>query len=73
MTLNHNQKMEMIERVWSLDTKVKQLRLQIEVRGITEEETILREIEQELKEVQLCLQESLPEKPVGYIWEHTFI
>ena len=55
-------KMEMIEIVWNLDNKVKQLRLQIEVRGITAEKDILQEIEQEIKEVQLCLQEFLPEK-----------
>jgi len=68
--IKHNQKMEMIERVWSLDNKVKQLRSQIEVRGITvEENTILWEIEQGIKEVQLCLHESLPKKPNGYIWE----
>lgn len=66
-------KMEMIEVVWDLDTKVKQLRSQIEIRGTTEEKDILREIEKQIKEVQLCLQESLPEKPVEYIWEHTAI
>jgi len=70
MILDHNKKIGMIERVWNLDTKVKQIRLQIEVRGITAEKDILQKIEQEIKDLQLCLQESLPKKPVGYIWEH---
>ena len=70
MILNHIQKMEIIERIWSLDTKIKQLRSQIEIRGIKMEDTILRDIEQKIKEVQFCLHESLPEKPIGYIWEH---
>lgn len=66
-------KTEMVEIVWGLDNKVKQLRLQIEVRGITAEKDILREIEQEIKEVQACLLRSIPEKPHNYIWEHTAI
>lgn len=64
-------KMKIIEIIWDLDYKVKQLRQQIEVRGITaKENTILQEIEWEIKDLQLYLQESVPKKPPNYIWEH---
>lgn len=66
-------KTEMVEIVWNLDSKVKQLKLQMEVRGTTAEKDILQEIEEKIKEVQACLLRSLPKKPVGYIWEHTAI
>jgi len=67
-------KIKMIEIVWDLSNKVKQLRLQMEVHGITAKEDItLREIEEQIKEVQSCLLKSIPEKPHNYIWEHTAI
>jgi len=66
-------KIEMIEIVWDLSNKIKQLKLQIEIQGITVEKDILREIEQEIKDLQSCLLRSIPKKPHNYTWEHTVI
>lgn len=64
---------KMVEIMWNLENKVKQLRQRIEVRGTTAEKDILREIEEQIKEVQSCLLRSIPEKPANYIWEHTVV
>ena len=69
MTLNHNQKMEVFELVWEMNTKIKQLRSKLETIEITTyEDTLLKEVENKIKEVQSYLHNSLPEKPEGYVF-----
>ena len=69
MLLNHNQKIEVFELVWIMDTKVKQLRFKLEtIRITTYEDNLLKEVENKIKEVQLYLHNSLPEKPKGYVF-----
>ena len=69
MLLNHNQKMEVFELVWEMDTKVKQLRFKLETIKITTyEDNLLKEVENKIKEVQLYLHNSLSEKPKGYVF-----
>ncbi len=69
MKLDHNQKMEVFELVWEMDTKVKRLRSKLETIKITiYEDTLLKEVENKIKEVQSYLHNLLPEKPEGYIF-----
>ncbi len=60
-------KVELFEKLWTLEFKYKQLRLKLECRGISPvEESVLIEIETIIESVQFNL---LPDKPKNYIFK----
>lgn len=70
MTLSHNQKMDVIERLWKIDTCTKTLRSQLELVGMdTRTNMALGKVETQIKEVHIFLHDLLAEKPVGYIFK----
>ncbi len=62
--MNHDNKVRMIETIWNLEFRCKQLRYKLEMRHITDNENnILLDIENKIKQVQVQLHSTLPNDP----------